>query len=266
MNLDLITPLILTFNEELNIERNLSKLTWAKRVVIVDSQSTDSTLEIIKKYPNAEVYQRKFDHHWKQWQFGLTQTGITTEWVLGLDADYVLTDGLIDELKRLESQEGTNGYKIGFQYLVYGERLVRSIYPPVTALFRRTKSFYEEDGHSHKIHVEGGIGRLREYILHDDQKPIERWFEAQIKYAKLESEKILSTPFRDLSFPDRIRKFRIFAPFMVGFYCVFLQGLWLQGRRGFFYSYQRTVAERMLSLFLLDHDLKRGTKKSSVET
>ena len=91
-----ITPLVLTFNEAPNIDRTLARLQWARRVVVVDSFSTDETLAICGRYPNVDLKQRRFDNHTDQWNWGLDQ--ITTEWVLSLDADYVLTEALIDEL------------------------------------------------------------------------------------------------------------------------------------------------------------------------
>jgi glycosyltransferase involved in cell wall biosynthesis len=94
-----ITPLILTYNEAPNIGRILQRLTWAKRIVVIDSYSTDETLEILRSFPHVEVYQREFDTAANQDNFGLDQ--ITTEWALSLDADYLLTDELIEEIKNL---------------------------------------------------------------------------------------------------------------------------------------------------------------------
>ena len=58
-----ITPLILTYNEEANIDRTLGRLTWADRVVVVDSYSTDATVDLATSYDNVDLVQREFDHH-----------------------------------------------------------------------------------------------------------------------------------------------------------------------------------------------------------
>src|SRR6218665_2240699 len=92
-----LTALILTKNEEPNLARVLDKLTWLERVVILDSYSTDTTLEIAASYPNVEVYQRGFDTHGNQWNYGLSL--LKSKWALTLDADYVLTDEFIAETK-----------------------------------------------------------------------------------------------------------------------------------------------------------------------
>ena len=53
-----ITPLILTFNEDPNINRTLERLSWAKTIVVVDSYSTDKTLEILHLYPQVQIFQK----------------------------------------------------------------------------------------------------------------------------------------------------------------------------------------------------------------
>ena len=73
MDLSTITPLILTYNEAPNIDRTLASLTWASRIVVIDSQSTDATLAILSRYPQVEVFQRPFDTHAQQWNYGLEQ-------------------------------------------------------------------------------------------------------------------------------------------------------------------------------------------------
>src|SRR5438270_13866515 len=88
-----ITPLILTFNEEENIARTIGKLSWAKEVVVIDSGSTDRTIELARAtHPNVRIVERIFDTHAAQWNFGLAQ--VRTPWVLSLDADYELSDAL----------------------------------------------------------------------------------------------------------------------------------------------------------------------------
>ena len=85
-----ITPLILTFNEAPNIRRTLEQLSWAQEIVVVDSFSTDETLAIATTLPRTRVVHREFDSFAGQCNFGLQCA--RTEWVLSLDADYVLSD------------------------------------------------------------------------------------------------------------------------------------------------------------------------------
>ena len=97
--LDDITPLVITYNEAPNIARTLDRLLWARRIVVIDSGSTDETLEIVRSYPQAEVIHRSFDDFASQCNFGIAQ--VATAWVLSLDADYELSDALVTELRNL---------------------------------------------------------------------------------------------------------------------------------------------------------------------
>ncbi|HEY2876897.1 MAG TPA: glycosyltransferase, partial [Reyranella sp.] len=91
-----ITPVILTYNESANIGRSLERLTWAREVVVVDSGSTDDTLAIVARFPNARVFKRPFDTHAEQWRFATAETGVTSIWILRLDADYIMEPALRD--------------------------------------------------------------------------------------------------------------------------------------------------------------------------
>src|SRR5690242_284940 len=135
--LDQITPLILTYNEAPNIGRTLEALQWARDIVVVDSFSNDETVEIASSFPQVRVFQRAFDSHRNQWEFGLHETGIATPWVLALDADYVVTNEAVVELKEIQPDLDVAGYRAMFVYCIHGKKLHSGIYPPVTVLYRR---------------------------------------------------------------------------------------------------------------------------------
>lgn len=244
-----ITPVILTYNEAPNIERSLQKLTWASRIVVVDSYSTDETLDLISVYPQVEVLQRKFDTHTNQWNYGIEQ--VKTAWVLSLDSDYVITDDLISELKHLCPPDDTDGYLVKFQYCVFGQPLRGTILPPRQLLFRKDRSTYIDDGHTQLLTVKGKSAYLSKTVLHDDRKSLSRWLWAQDRYMVIEAEKLLKTPDASLSFGDRLRKLRLIAPFAVLMYCLVLKGGVFDGWRGWYYAFQRMLAETLLSLKLM---------------
>src|SRR4051812_20635481 len=108
--LDQITPLIITFNQAPNITRTMAGVNWAGDIVVVDSFSNDDTVEIAKSVARVRVFQREFDCHRNQWEFGLKETGIATPWVLALDADYVVSNDLTNELESLRPNADTVGY------------------------------------------------------------------------------------------------------------------------------------------------------------
>ena len=253
--LDQITPLILTHNEAPNIGRTLAELSWASDIVVLDSFSDDETLDIVSRFPQVRVYQREFDSHENQWNFGLKETGIESEWVLALDADYVITKDFLPELKTLRASPDIKGYRAKFIYCINGKRLTSGIYPPVTVLYRRGDAAYFQDGHTHKLSLDGRIETMRSPILHDDRKSLSRWLQAQSRYTKLEADKLLSSDPESLSWTDLVRRLRIVAPPAIFLYCLILRGGVLDGWAGFYYAFQRGLAELMLSLYLIDHDL-----------
>jgi glycosyltransferase involved in cell wall biosynthesis len=253
--LDRITPLILTYNEAPNIGRALERLRWARDIVVVDSFSGDETLEIVKLFPQARVFQRQFDCLKNQWDFGLKETGIKSEWILALDADYILTPALLHEMERLEPPPSITGYRANFEYCVYGSPLRGSAYPPVVVLYRREFAHYRQDGHAHRVVVKGQIEGLRSPILHDDWKSLSRWLSSQDSYQQLEAEKLTAGELDELSLPDRIRRMRFISPFLVLFYCLILKKGILDGKKGIYYAFQRMLAETLLSLHLMDREL-----------
>lgn len=247
--LEQITPLILTYNEAPNLERVLQQLAWATRIVVIDSFSTDRTLDILKAYPQVEVFTRSFDTHARQWNYGLAQ--VQSEWILSLDADYVLTDELIQEITALPTATQINGFFIRFKYCVFGKPLRGTLLPPRQALFRREKAIYIDDGHTELAIVHGAAGYLRSYIYHDDRKPLTRWLWAQSRYMPLEVEKLLTTPDGELNLADRIRKTKVLAPILVLIYCLVVKGGILDGWIGWYYALQRVLAELLLAIYLI---------------
>ena len=252
-----ITPLILTFDEAPNIERTLARLGWAKDIVVVDSASTDGTREILARFPSVRVFEHKFTTHADKWNFGLKQTGIRSAWVLALDADYVLSDDLVEELGRLDPDTSVAGFQARFKYCVHGTPLRGGAYPPVTVLYRLSNSCYVQDGHTQRLLTVGKIGRLKSPIFHDDRKPLARWFDSQVRNMRLEADKLLSVAFWDLGLADRLRRMIVVAPLAMLFFCLVVRGNILDGWPGIFYALQRTTAEAMLSLFLLQRKLDR---------
>ena len=165
---DKITPLILTYNEAPNIGRTLAQLAWASDIVVVDSFSDDDTLDIVRTFPQARIYQRNFDTHENQWNFGLRETEIASEWVLGLDADYVLTEEFSAELGGLQPPAEVGGYRASFIYCIGGKRISSGVYPPVTVLYRRGNSSYTQDGHTHRHISNGRVENLRARGVSDE--------------------------------------------------------------------------------------------------
>jgi glycosyltransferase involved in cell wall biosynthesis len=252
-----VTPLILTYNEAPNIGRSLERLSWARDIVVVDSFSDDDTLEIVSRFPQVRIFQREFDCLENQWNYALNETGVRTQWILALDADYIATPELIDEIRGLYPPDAVNGYRARFAYCIYGKQLRGSAYQPVVVLYRREHARYRQDGHAHRVVVNGRVDELRSLMLHDDRKSVARWLNSQSVYQRQEMTKLLAAESKHLTLPDRIRKQKLLSPLLVFLYCLLIKGGIFDGKAGFYYAFQRMIAEALLSVYLLDEELSR---------
>jgi glycosyltransferase involved in cell wall biosynthesis len=259
--LDQITPLILTFNEEDNIERVLARLSWAREVVVVDSGSSDATRRLLARFANVRCVEHKFESHAAQWNYGLTETAIRTDWVLALDADYVLTDALVAELRALSPAADVAGYRAGFRYCVFGRMLRGTLYPSAIVLFRRAAGHYVQDGHTQRLKAGGRVEGLQARILHDDRKPLVRWLASQVRYARLEADLLCTSSWHEVGWPDRLRKLLVVMPPLAFLYCMVVAGGIVDGWPGLYYALQRAIAEAVLSLALIERKVNAALGK-----
>jgi glycosyltransferase involved in cell wall biosynthesis len=248
--IDGATPILITFNEAPNIARTLNKLGWARRIVVVDSGSSDGTLEILARYPQVALFTRAFDNFADQCNFGLAQ--VQTEWALSLDADYELSDCLVQELSSLDEEQDVAGYRASFVYRIHGRPLRGTLYPPRVVLYRVKDARYVNEGHGHKVVVSGVVRTLSGVIYHDDRKPLSRWFDSQQSYARLEADYLLKADRDTMSAPDRLRRMAWPAPIVVLFYVLVIKGCLFDGWPGWFYALQRVLAECMIALELIN--------------
>lgn len=246
-----ITPLILTYNEAPNLQRTLQRLAWARQIVILDSGSDDGTREIAMSFKNVHWIERSFDDHTRQWNFGVR--AVTTPWVLALDADYVLGEGFEAELASLSSDTPTDAFFANFRYCIFGQPLRACLYPPRAVLFRRGRCHYIQDGHTQLLSIPGATAQLHASIDHDDRKPLSRWLSSQLRYAEIEAAHLEAADAAQLSVQDQLRKMIVLAPPLTLIYCLFYKGLILDGWRGWYYTWQRVLAEILLSLCLLEN-------------
>jgi len=246
-----LTAILLTFNEELNIARTLSALSKLECVLVIDSFSSDKTVEIAKEFPNVTVHKRVFDEHTNQWEFA--RSLVKTDWTLALDADYQVSENALKEILELISSNPTeNGFYSDFLYAIDGKVIKSGIYPPVCVLYKTASCEYQKDGHTQRLFVPGKTGKLKNKLIHDDRKSFSHWIQSQVKYARLEAEKLIEIHKEDLSKNDKIRLNYKLTPILVFFYCIFAKGGIKEGKAGWKYAYQRLLAEIILQYFLLD--------------
>jgi glycosyltransferase involved in cell wall biosynthesis len=241
-----VTPVMIARDEEANIARTLGQLAWAREVIVVDSYSSDATVEIARGFSNVRVIQRQFDDLASQWTFALAQS--KTEWTLTLDADYDVPSSFAAEIDALDPLPETGAYEATFIYAIRGRRLRASLYPPRLVLLRRGACVFKMDGHAQRAHCNGRIGLLSQPLIHDDRKPFKRFVERQRIYMRDEAAKIRRG--KNLNLAGHIRRLRVIAPFAVFFHTLFVKRLILDGVPGLIYTFERVVAEVILSIEL----------------
>jgi glycosyltransferase involved in cell wall biosynthesis len=249
MDLGDITPVVLTRDEEPNIERTLAALTWAEEVVVVDSFSVDATVRLATRFPNVRLVQRETDTMAAQTNYGISQAH--TSWVLFLDADHVVSQALVDELRALSPPPGTAAYRAPFVYAIGGRPLRATLYPARVTLFVAARARAWQDGHTQRIGVDGEIGDLDCPIVHDDRKSFATFVRRQRRYMRQEADKLRAANLSELNWAGRVRKLIVVAPAAVVIHALVVRGLILDGPAGLWYAWERFVAESLLSWELL---------------
>ncbi len=189
MNKHQISAALITFNEESNIARTLEKLTWCDEIIVVDSHSTDKTVEICSSF-GAKVFTKKFNGYGEQKRYLVEQCSF--DWVLSIDADEVLTDELIEEIKSEFSKEIVP-YKAYFlnRKHVYLGKIFKYGYlrnTPVLRLFnRKTANFSNKKVHE-TVEFKGKKGRFKNVFFHYTANTVEQINYKKNRYATLVSE------------------------------------------------------------------------------
>ncbi len=187
-----LTVIILTFNEEQNLPQALESLRgWADQVIILDSYSTDRTVEIAKTF-GAEVYRNRFENYARQRNHALGLP-IQNEWVLFLDADEWLPQSLKEEIAdTIGRNPKENGFYIKRRFIWMGRWIRRGYYPTwILRLFRSGKGRCEERGANEHLIVEPPVGYLACDFIHEDRKGLSDWLAKHVRYARLEADELL---------------------------------------------------------------------------
>jgi glycosyltransferase involved in cell wall biosynthesis len=243
-----VTPVVLTYNEAPNISGSLESLRWAHRVVVVDSGSSDETERLARAFPNVSWHVRAFDTHARQWEYGIRDTGISSPYVLALDADYRVPPAFVAELRDRFVTGPYDGGIAGFEYRVLGRPLLGSVYPPKPVVFRPERVRLEQPGHTQEMHVSGTLYRFATRLIHEDRKAVARFVASQVNYARLEARRLAAGGSR---WQDRVRRTGL-MPIVAAVAAYLRAGGPLRGRSALRYAYERAVFECILAMQVLE--------------
>lgn len=176
-----ITAIILTKNEEVNIVDCIkSIMTTVERIVVVDSFSTDKTVELAKEC-GAEVYQHPFETHARQYKYAVKIADVKTRWILRIDADERLTPNSANELEQVcnsNMESDVTGIVVRFRKNFLGKDLYHGgVYPWKKLIcYKAGKGDIEDRAmDEHIVTFEGKTVELKNDSLHFDFKSLEAW-------------------------------------------------------------------------------------------
>lgn len=195
-----LSVLIPVRNERHNVERCLSAVAgWADEILVVDSGSTDGTIDIARSL-GAEVIQFRYSGGWpKKRQWALDTYPFRNEWILLLDADEIVLPALKKEIEAAIRSDEFDGYWLRFQLYFMGRQLKYGGFDLWKLfLFRHGKGRYERrlgnqdermsdiEVHEHVV-VDGKVGRLRNPVRHENFNSLFRYIEKHNEYSEWEA-------------------------------------------------------------------------------
>jgi glycosyltransferase involved in cell wall biosynthesis len=192
-----ISVLILSFNEEPNLAQTLDSLQgWVERIIVVDSHSSDNTIQIAESY-GCDILQHEFKNHAMQFNWGLQQANITSQWTMRLDADERVTLGLWEELSTLLPRLATDTTGLLVRRQVYFmSRWIRhgGYYPTwLLRVWRSGAAVCEERWMDEHIKlIEGAAIYVKQDIIDENRKPLTWWIAKHNGYATREAIDLIS--------------------------------------------------------------------------
>jgi glycosyltransferase involved in cell wall biosynthesis len=205
-----VSVIIAVRNEAKNLPRCLQALRDVGEVYVIDSQSTDDTVEIARSH-GAQVVQFHYQGGWpKKRQWAMNTLPIAYDWILLLDADEVVTHELAEEIHSAIQNPAVDGYFIQLRIWFLGQVLRHGdVGLWKLSLFRRGKGRYEcrlkdQDAsmadmevHEHVV-VEGATARLQRPLIHHNVESLSRYIQKHNEYSNWESRVLLEGDDKEL--------------------------------------------------------------------
>jgi len=185
-----ITAIIPTLNEEIHIEDAIESVSFADEIIVIDSFSTDRTVEFAKKH-NVVLLQREFDDFSTQKNFAIEKA--TYDWIYILDADERITLELRKEiLKTVENPKDYVGFNIYRNFYFIGKRIRFSGFQKdkVVRLFLKNKCKYNGSVVHEKITTKGKVGYLKNKINHFSYRSLEHFLNKSFLYKRIQAEQM----------------------------------------------------------------------------
>jgi glycosyltransferase involved in cell wall biosynthesis len=242
-----LSCVIITKNEEENLKIILPIIkSFANEIIVIDSESTDSTANLSKSY-GAKVYSRPFDGYGTQKRFGVEKA--SGDWILSLDADEFPTPELCSEIKTFLTSPGEiAGVYIPFRNFLLGKLVSywdKQEYH--LRLFRKDSGNFDEQIVHEKVQVNGRLIHMKHYVNHHSFKNLQHFIEKLNLYAKLGAETAYKTGKKNKSMLELLIRLplRFFTLYL-------LRGSFRHGISGFAWALYFSVYPITKYLFLAE--------------
>jgi len=229
-----ISTVVITLNEGKNIRRCLDSVKdFSYEIVVVDSGSTDKTVEIAKSF-GAKVYTRKFDDFGSQKEYGVGKA--VGEWIFSLDADEEVTDELAQELVVVSGDDDYDGYLVPRRNVILGKEIKHTRWSPDEHVwfYRKGKGKWGKGVHAEVV-VDGKVGKLKGAKMHYQHETVADFVDMINSYTEGEANEKVSRG-------ERFSYFKLFYyPLLSFFRRFFYKKGFLDGWRGFVLSYLMAI-------------------------
>jgi glycosyltransferase involved in cell wall biosynthesis len=227
----LISTTIITFNEEKNIKRCLESVKWTDEIIVVDSGSTDSTVEICKEY-GCRVFNRAWEGYASQKNFAIDQA--KGDWILSLDADEEVTPELADEIKKAVCTGNADAYYMPRLNLFLGKWMRHGGWYPdrQLRLFKRGSGRFKIVPLHECVVIdnkEARVGHLSNPLRHYTYPTIRDYIERMDRYTSIEVASVI-----EQGQVTKNHLFSLLSAFPLKFVETYIyKGGWLDGIHGF---------------------------------
>jgi glycosyltransferase involved in cell wall biosynthesis len=241
-----ITGIVITKNEELNIKDCLESIKWLDEIIIVDTYSEDKTLVIAKDYTD-KIYSISIENIPEKRKYSLSQTAISNNWILFLDADERITPQLRDEIKSLDETAGVEGYYINRRNFYFGKWIKHcGIYPDYSLrLFRKNRGKVTDRIIHEGVEVDGMCEKLKNDMLHYSYRNMEQLVNKINFFSTAEAEENFINN-------KKITKIGVFLHFISAFLRVFISRNGYKDRiQGFYVSFSYAMVNFLSHLKML---------------
>ena len=255
---------ILTYNEEKNLAECLDSIAWCDDIWVLDSGSTDRTVEIAKER-GCHLLTRKFDNFGDQRNYAIDTATFKYPWVFDLDADERFTEALKTECEEMILKDEKSAYYCSYKNIMWGKWLKHSTGFPVYQMRFHKLGEIRFVGHGHGQRegaAQRGIGYLKEpYIHYNFSKGLAEWFAKHVDYARREAELLVAGEQDEGAASGKMaRRRRLirfarhlpFRPFLRFCYVYFFHLGFLDGRAGWQFARMQMWYQFMIDSLVRD--------------